>query len=201
MAIDARKPASNADVRRLKILDAAARQFDEVGYHNTSMNAIAAASGIRKPTLYHYFTSKTEILLGVHDVLIDHMLEMHQEVADSSDLTPSQKIYEIIRDILSLQITHRGYVKAYVENTGELTTEMRRDVNRRRRRYQDLLRQVLQSGIDGGQFRETNAELTAIAIFGMVNWGYQWYGRGDYLPLETVATHFHDLVMSGLSPR
>ena len=59
---NAGEPASN---RSLDILDAALRLFAERGADATSMNEIALAVGIRKPTLYHYYPSKDAILQAI----------------------------------------------------------------------------------------------------------------------------------------
>lgn len=47
---------------RLLITAEALRQFEEYGYHETSVDGIAKALGISRPTLYQYFESKQDIL-------------------------------------------------------------------------------------------------------------------------------------------
>ena len=49
------------DLMRALILDRGERLFTVGGYHKTSMDQIAAASGISKPTLYKYFENKYEL--------------------------------------------------------------------------------------------------------------------------------------------
>jgi AcrR family transcriptional regulator len=189
---------SKADLRRIKILDHAATLFEETGFHNTSMNAIAAAAGIRKPTLYHYFDSKAAILFGVHEGLINVMIEQ-QARRLNSNLAPTDAIYEFIADIIGLMRTHRGYVKAFIENVRELPPDMRRDISRKRAQYQSMLNDVLSAGMASGEFETGDPQLTSHAIFGMVNWAYQWYGEKSELSVREVATHFHRLVVHGLA--
>ena len=53
------------DRRRREIIDAAVRIIAELGYANTTTKAIADAADIAEGTLYNYFESKRDILLGI----------------------------------------------------------------------------------------------------------------------------------------
>lgn len=51
--------------RRKQILDAATRVFAEKGFHRATIKDIARVAGIADGTIYTYFASKTEVLLGI----------------------------------------------------------------------------------------------------------------------------------------
>jgi AcrR family transcriptional regulator len=53
------------DDRRAVILSAAAAMFQERGYAASSIDAIAAASGVSGPAIYRYFARKTELLVAL----------------------------------------------------------------------------------------------------------------------------------------
>ncbi|GAB0055866.1 hypothetical protein SIID45300_00164 [Candidatus Magnetaquicoccaceae bacterium FCR-1] len=59
--------------RPRRILEAAAEQFCRLGYERTSMNAVAAASGISKVTIYRYFPTKQALFEAVVDQHIEAM--------------------------------------------------------------------------------------------------------------------------------
>src|SRR3984893_16023697 len=50
-------------VKREAVVRAAAREFNRKGYHNTSLDDIAARLEVTKPTVYYYVTSKEQLLL------------------------------------------------------------------------------------------------------------------------------------------
>lgn len=54
-----------ASAQREHILDAAAGVFTERGYDRATTKAIAAAAELSEGALYHHFSSKRELLLGV----------------------------------------------------------------------------------------------------------------------------------------
>ncbi|MBN2899827.1 MAG: helix-turn-helix transcriptional regulator, partial [Clostridia bacterium] len=49
----------------IRIFDAAYQLMGDMGYEKMSMNAIASGAGITKPSLYYYFRSKEELVLGL----------------------------------------------------------------------------------------------------------------------------------------
>jgi AcrR family transcriptional regulator len=53
------------DRRRTQILDAAARVLAERGYHRTTVRDIAREAGVADGTIYLYFSSKQDLLLGL----------------------------------------------------------------------------------------------------------------------------------------
>src|SRR5215469_12279760 len=64
---DARDPvqALLVTARRNQILDAATQVFAEKGFHRATIKDIAHVAGIADGTIYTYFASKTEVLLGI----------------------------------------------------------------------------------------------------------------------------------------
>src|SRR5207302_585384 len=50
------------ELKREAVSRAAAREFNRKGYHNTSLDDIATALEVTKPTVYYYVTSKEQLL-------------------------------------------------------------------------------------------------------------------------------------------
>ena len=55
--------------RRAQILDAATKVFSEKGFHRATVRDVARTAGIADGTIYNYFASKTDVLLGILDRL------------------------------------------------------------------------------------------------------------------------------------
>ncbi len=49
-------------LKRDAVIRAAALEFNRKGYHNTSLDDIAARLEVTKPTVYYYVTSKEQLL-------------------------------------------------------------------------------------------------------------------------------------------
>jgi AcrR family transcriptional regulator len=59
------------------------------------MNEIAAAVGLSKPTLYHYFRSKEEILVRLYENVMDHTVSSAQVIAAAAR-SPIDALRELI---------------------------------------------------------------------------------------------------------
>lgn len=184
--------------RRAEILRQAANLFDQSGYHQTSMQEIADAVGIRKPSLYHYFASKDELLFWIHEVFVDRLLEQHAARLELP-LTMSQHLHEVIADILTLMETHRGHVRVFFEHYRELGEPYKTPIKEKRDRYHALVEDIVRRGVDGGEFRPVDVPLTTLAVFGCVNWAYQWYESDGRLRPREVAYVFSELILNGLA--
>ncbi len=72
--------------RRRQLLEVALSKFSATGFHETSMNDLAAAAGVTKPVFYQYFPSKNalylELVADVSSRLIDTIRDAATTIAD-----------------------------------------------------------------------------------------------------------------------
>jgi AcrR family transcriptional regulator len=186
-----------ADERRQQIIDKAAALFDSESYSSTSMDDIAAAIGIAKPTLYHYFPSKAQILFDIHEELIDTLLARHEERV-RKHLRPREWLLEIMEDILEFMQTRPGHMRVFFEHYRELPEEQRDIIQVKRDHFQEILEDLLAEGVRVGDFRPMDVRLTSFEIFGACIWAYQWYVPGGRLETQEIARYFWNNVINGI---
>jgi AcrR family transcriptional regulator len=179
-----------------EILENAARLFDEFGYNAVNVEEIANSVGIQKPTLYHYFSNKHEILFGLHETFISLLIERSE--ARSSDRPASELLREMMTDILELMHTHRGYVRVFFEHYRELPSDAQRIISEKRDFYEQMVEKTIERGISEGDFRALNPRLVALGVFGMCNWAYQWYRADGSYSYRELAYFLADLLFNGL---
>ncbi len=127
------KGAQNAE-KRAAIVRASADLIDKVGYHGASMQLLADAVGLGKPTLYHYFRGKQDILFAIHQDLVGNLLETLEE-RGSEGLAPDALLRALCFDVLTLIRDHPGYMKALIEHIDELDGEQAEEARKGRLRY------------------------------------------------------------------
>jgi AcrR family transcriptional regulator len=77
------------DERRRQLLDAGATLFAAHAYEEISMRQIAAAAGVSKPLLYHYFPSKNDLFMAA---VTEAASELQDLIAPSGDGTPVEQL-------------------------------------------------------------------------------------------------------------
>jgi AcrR family transcriptional regulator len=180
-----------------QIVEESARLFDRFGYHQTTMEDIASAVGLRKASVYHYFRSKEEILFQIHEsffAVLSDCLE-GRLVASNSAI---EIVSGSIADILMVVDQKGAFVRVFFEHMRELGPEEQEIMRARRDDYRHKFQHVIADGVAQGLFKDVNPAIATLGILGMCNWSYQWYrpsGRGTY---ELVAQEFAEIVLHGL---
>jgi AcrR family transcriptional regulator len=167
---------SRADLRRARVTEISAEIFSRRGFRATSMNEIAAAAGLSKPTLYHYFRSKEELLVRIYSDVLDESLTLGQRtVADAA--TPLDAVRDLIRSRVVYTCEHQALLKVCFEEEHELPTELAEEVLRRRRAFERLFVAALERHLaeHPGVRLPMTPKVYVNMCLGAVNWCYKWY--------------------------
>jgi AcrR family transcriptional regulator len=192
-----REPGSAGTVKRSQLVRKAAELFDAAGYHSTGVADIASAAGISKPTLYHYFAGKDEILFWIHEEFMDELIARQEKRAGIS-MQPGACILELMADMLEMTETRPG-VRVFHEHLRELREDQQQLVREKRERYQNMVEAVIRDGVESGELRALDPRLATLALFGMVNWAYQWFSPDGPLRSREIAYFFWDIFLQGLA--
>ncbi|MDR2839488.1 MAG: TetR/AcrR family transcriptional regulator [Azonexus sp.] len=186
------------DEKRLEIIACCATLFDKVGYHGMSMQMLADEVGLGKPTLYHYFASKADILFEMHQLHLGAVNDsMDAESAKASD--PGELLIKACAIALREISQHPGYVRAFMEHYGDLEPEHREQIKKRREEYLARITSIITKGMESGQFRKFDPKITTLSFLGMCNWAYKWYPRlAEQTPPEQMAAQLCEVFLEGL---
>ena len=154
--------------RRVEIFDASVHLFLEKGFTETSMREIAEAAGVGKSTLYDYFKSKDEILVSYFENEVQKITELAKEIA-ALDLGISEKLRKIMHMHMAYLIDNKNfYLKLTVESQ-RLSMGSQEKIQANRYVYQDMLRALIEEGIQTGEFRPVNPLFAARSIFTLLS--------------------------------
>lgn len=186
-----------AERRRQDITAVAATLFHDVGYHETGLRQIAAAAAMSKPTLYHYFQNKDDILYAIHDEFIDLIIARHEDMIRTPGSMQNylRGVMSMIMDIVD---SHGAHLRVFFEHYRELRPEYRESLSAKRDQYYESVQRIVADGVANGEFRPVDVPLVTMGIFGMCNWATNWYRHDGHRTPHEIADTFFDVVVRGL---
>lgn len=165
------------------IAKAAAKLFNEKGYVETSMDDISAAAKLSKGGIYHYFSSKNEILFFISTHFMGLLLKGLEE-----EMKKIEDSFEKIRFIISRHIEfYTNYIseaKTVIHEGHLLPSGYFKIIAEQERQYHHIVSNVLSDCFDGRISKDQLKVITFI-LFGTCNGIYFWYDpKGPLTPQE-----------------
>ena len=159
--------------KRDAVIRTAARAFNERGYHNTSLDDIAALLDVTKPTIYYYVDNKEQLLFECFRTGLEPIREAFGEVrrpaGAGATATRAGHTRLCGRHRVRLRLVHGarrgpGPGPAMSSQIKTLKSEIDQGIRR-----------LLREGREDGSIRECDPKLTAFAMAGALNWIAHWY--------------------------
>lgn len=185
-----------------RIVKAAWNLFYKNGYDNTTVEDIINASKTSKGTFYHYFKGK-EALLNTLSYLFD---QKYEEISVSID--PEMSVHEKL-----LYLNHELFfmiensvdlhLLAYLYSS-QLITKDKKSLLDKKRFYFQWVTQLLQEGLDNGEFAPTSTASELMDIYAMYERAllYDWsLSKGKFSLTEKsdrLLPHVLDVFHSGV---
>lgn len=170
---------------REQLIDIAAELFDTKGYNQTGINEIAKAIGLGRSAVYHYFRNKEEILAAL--VESEALTPSHQlqELQHLPGLTAAERLRRAIIDGIVRRLSAGSRFILLSRLEAQIPDDLMPLYNRSRRHIYDFYVEVINEGIQSGEFRTIDAKIAAFAVIGMANWTSRWYSpQGAMQPAE-----------------
>jgi AcrR family transcriptional regulator len=149
-----------------RIIQAALDCFSHKGYNQTTMDDIAAASGLSKGSLYWHFKNKEDLLeSAIRELFIEHLGE--EPLYQLSNLaTASEKLLVLAQTAVDMSSQVSGMFNLFVEYWGSSSQRAQDEQVWMELilQYKDILVKVIEEGINTGEFHQTDAEALAWGI-------------------------------------
>ena len=188
---------SRYDQKLEHILRTSARIFAEKSYHSTSMRDISRATGVSLAGLYHYCKSKEELLFLIQDQCFGRVLErLEERIKRNTD--PFEKLRIFIDNHLSFFAANMAEMKVLSHEAESLAGDLHKHVSTKKERYAKLARKILRE-IEEQEQTSARVDLTiaTYALFGMMNWIYNWYDPRGKLSVNQLVDNITRLFLAG----
>ena len=171
--------ARGYDDQREQILARAAKLFARRGYTATSMNEVAEACGVSKPSLYHYVQDKQQLLIEIAAAHIARLEALVDEVAAETH-TPEQRVRRLIAAFLAVYSNSQAEHRVLTEDVKFLQPADRRRVLDGERKVVAAFADAIAEARPALRDHNLDKPLTML-LFGMMNWMFTWLKpRGEF---------------------
>jgi AcrR family transcriptional regulator len=197
----AEDPAAHRRARgpetREAIHAAAIELFARLGYHATSMRAIAAAAEIQPAAIYHWYPSKEAILVRLQDDFMERLTEKVVAATDREE-RPALKLAAAVREHVVFHGLHRRAAFVTDSEIRALTEDPRRALIAQRDAYQEMFGALIRDGIADGSLRSSNARVASYAILLQCTGVALWFDPEGPLGLDEIADIHVELVLGSV---
>jgi AcrR family transcriptional regulator len=188
--------APGYDTQREQIVARAAELFARQGYSATSMNQVAEACGVSKPSLYHYVRDKDHLLIEIAEGHVAKLNALVDKV-QREPLAPEARVRRLIEAFLDVYADSQAAHRVLTEDVKFLEPADRE-------RVLDAQRTVVAGFADAvaaARPELRHADLLkplTMLLFGMMNWMFTWLQPDGRLTHTAMAPVVADLFFGGL---
>jgi AcrR family transcriptional regulator len=161
------------------------------------MRDISRATNVSLAGLYHYCKSKEELLFLIQDNCFGRVLErLEQRLQDVDD--PIAKLGIFIENHLSFFAANMAEMKVLSHEAESLRGDLYTHVSTRKDKYTKLARKILREVQETDNSKEPiDLTVATYALFGMMNWIYNWYDPQGKLKVSDLADNVMKLFLNG----
>jgi len=197
-ADDAKQPRTERGRRtQRKLLDAAAEEFAEKGFHEASIASITRAAGTALGSFYTYFESKDAIFRAL-------VRDMSRQVGRHAAAAIGEETGALAIERLALQ-SFLAFAREHKEIYRIIDEAEFVDPESYRRHYETIASRIegrLRAGAETGELRHDVGELQAWAIMGMnVFLGLRYVVWGDEGDAASLAAEANRMIARGIAAK
>jgi AcrR family transcriptional regulator len=191
-----------AEEKRRLLLDAAVRVFAEKGFHESRVGDIAEEAGVAHGLLYHYFSSKDEVLETIFRENWTVLVERLRAVADAEGTAREHLRY--VAAILLRTWLHQPDVVRVVVREIARTPAIRQRVGELAKPI-EVIREIIERGQRDGEFRDDfEPRVAAVVFYGGIDELLTGWALGQTVGSEdnvaAAERTLVDMLSAGLAP-
>jgi AcrR family transcriptional regulator len=191
-----------------EILEAALRVFAERGYRNTRLDEVAAAAGVTKGAVYHYFANKEDLLLRAIEHYQARAFGRLEDALRGAEGPPSTRIRVAFRALFGGQDPARRDILVLLHRVvPEVPAIYREWIVSGPMKAWKIVAGLIDAGVESGEFRsDADAEGSARVVLTGLMLQLNWQRLGADVPdmavdQDRLIDSAVDLLLAGLRPQ
>jgi TetR/AcrR family fatty acid metabolism transcriptional regulator len=182
-----------------RILEAAAIEFAQKGFFQSTVSQIARQAGVADGTIYLYFKNKDDILVQFFRFKTEQVFKSFRERVDTAK-TPAEKLKSLIRSHLEVFQKDRNMAVIYQAETRRVNPLLKDHIREMTKTYLDMIAEIVQQGQSQNTFRkDIPIGLVKHYVLGAVEEVIStWILTGGKHDLKSMADPLVDLIIRGI---
>ena len=193
----ARTQAADYEQRREKIVERAAQLFAERGFLGASIADLAKACKTSKSLIYHYYSSKEEILFDVMHSHVKGLLDAAKEIATSPG-DAKARLRALTGEFMQLYLGAAFRQRVLLNELVHLPKEQRAIVVGIQRRLIEIVESLIAEIRPDIPARSPLRLPTAMLYFGMINWMHTWLDPAGRAKPARIASLAVNIFLDGI---
>ena len=180
------------------ILDQAIATFAEDGFRNADVQAIADAAQVGKGTVYRYFGNKESLFWATSMAVLQRLTSQLMAAIEPLQ-SPLEKLRAAAAAYAGFFQADPRYLEVFVQERAQFRGRVPEDHLNYHEELFDRFGEILQRGIELGEFRDLDVRKTLISLNGVVYGSVVWacYAMDDR-PLTERTLHAVDIFFEGI---
>ena len=176
-----------------QICHRAAEIFSEKGYVSTTLVDISHTTGISKGGIYHYFSSKEDLLFFIINRFMTDLIDGLKEEIET--IPPEERIGYFIRRHIDKLSSNMHQSKLTFHEAKSLPPKDWKILRKKKKEYYRILVSAIESSQEEGAIGRRRLTIAAYSLLGMINWILWWYNpKGPVSPHE-LSEEIHEIFM------
>ena len=183
--------------KRSLILKVATSLFAARGFEATSVRRIAGESGLSVPGMFHYFSTKEEIL---YEIMINFMEDVYNSIAEIiiSGIDPVQKLELLCTNYVKKYTRHQEELAILNSEGKSLTPKHQKSFIKKQRIYVEAMEKVINELAEKKKAKSINHAVLTFLFYGMVHWTSTWYDNSGKVTPEKLGKIVSEVFLHGI---
>jgi AcrR family transcriptional regulator len=183
----------------VEMLQAAVRVFHRKGFHGTRVQDIADELGMGKASLYHYISTKEDLLHGLIEGAIERMITETESILATGHPAQQKLTMAIETHLRRTQEDRDVWGVLQREDVELFDRNSTADIDKLIKDYEALWMKIFDQGVEEGELDpELDARVTVQALIGMCRSVYTWFRPDGRLPIQEVARILTEIALRGV---
>ena len=189
---------------RRRVLEAARDLFNEIGYEETTIRAVAERAGVSVGSVFTTFASKADVLSQVMDDRVEALYSELEHVARHMRGSVLDRLCSLFAIHYDFECRRVRLFLAHIAASFSPSLETSTVPYGRNQRFKGMIIDMLREGQTRGEVRDdADLELILDTLMGAYAWNYRLAaaGRADHAVMTGIMERQIRLIFHGLLPR